>query len=195
MSRGGCFFRFFGVVFEERGGERAKRKGRGDEGKKLETYNLRKRTQRPQPPDQVPHAQVYRRTRRAQVRRGHVPDHHRGGSAPHLGEPEADEQGGERRARVRREDVEGQHGRSEERGAAGEEVAPSGAGQAWNGLRGGEREEEKEGIRRRCFFVVVFLDFAADLETPKRKKGKKRTVGEQPAPDAPENTPDRQDDS
>jgi len=33
VSRGGCFFRFFGVVFEERGGERAKRKGRGDEEK------------------------------------------------------------------------------------------------------------------------------------------------------------------
>jgi len=109
------------------------RERRGKEGgtrKKLETYNLKKLTQRPQPPDQVPHAQVHRRTRRAQVRRGHVPDHHRGGSAPHLGEPEADEQGGKRRARVRREDVEGQHGRSEECGAAGEEVAPSGAGQA-----------------------------------------------------------------
>ena len=87
---------------------------------------------------------MHRRPRRAQVRGRHVPDHDRGRGAPHLGEPEADEQRRERRPRVGGEDVERQHGRGEERGAAGEEVAPSGAGQAWDGfIKGRETEGEK----------------------------------------------------
>ena len=99
--------------------------------KKKKNRTRKKRTQRPQPADEVPHAQVHRRPRRAQVRRRHVPDHDRRRGAPHLGEAEAHEQGGERRAVVRGEDVEGEDGGGEEGGAAGEEVAPSGAGEAF----------------------------------------------------------------
>jgi hypothetical protein len=84
----GCIWNWW--FFKKRGVEKVRKKDQTkiSKSKKKKTSQL---TQRPQPPDQVPNTQVHGGPRRPQVRRGDIPDHHRGGGAPHFGQTKADQ--------------------------------------------------------------------------------------------------------